>query len=146
MTGINGLPVGLFSFDPGAEFDYLAEGETATVSFSYEITDSNGDISQATVTLIVSGSYDGPIITSAASDAMGNVVEAGAEEDGTVIAGTVEATGTLAATGVLTAADPDANATASWSGGGSGTYGDFAITAGGVWTYLLNNTLIATQA
>lgn len=62
--GATGLPVGQFSFDPGTDFDYLAEGDTATVSFTYEITDADGDTSQASVTIILSGSNDGPVVTS----------------------------------------------------------------------------------
>lgn len=34
-----------FVFDPGADFQYLAEGETRQVSFTYTATDSHGAVS-----------------------------------------------------------------------------------------------------
>jgi T1SS-143 domain-containing protein len=51
------------------------------------------------------------------------------------------------ATGTLVATDADHNATQSWSGNATGTYGTFAIDAStGQWTYTLDNSLAATQA
>jgi len=47
-------------FDPGTDFDYLADGETATVSFDYTISDSNGGSDTATVVVTVNGANDAP--------------------------------------------------------------------------------------
>ena len=53
---------GSYTFEPGSDFDYLAEGETATVSFTYTAKDSDGSVSSpATVTVIVTGVNDAPI-------------------------------------------------------------------------------------
>ena len=61
----------------------------------------------------------------------------------------VGVTGTSTATGTLTSSDVDAAATKTWSivGTNSTTYGAFTLNATtGVWTYVLNDTLAATQA
>src|SRR5207247_1873760 len=84
---------------------------------------------------------DSPVITSTAADAAGAVTEAGNLDNGTVVAGTPSASGTL------TSSDVDAGATATWSGNATGTYGAFAINAStGVWTYTLDNSDGDTQA
>ena len=46
------------SFDPGDEFDYLDDGETATVTFDYSISDGKGGTDTATVTVTVTGTED----------------------------------------------------------------------------------------
>jgi VCBS repeat-containing protein len=66
---------GTFTFDPGADFQDLAAGETRQVSFTYEVTDSQGATDTATATITVTGTNDGPV----ASDvAYGGVSEDGA--------------------------------------------------------------------
>ena len=52
---------GSFSFDPGADFDSLAEGETADVSFTYELS-GGGTTNQATATITVTGTNDVPTV------------------------------------------------------------------------------------
>lgn len=48
------------TFDGNGDFDYLKEGETATTSFEYTITDGNGGFDTATVSVTVEGKNDGP--------------------------------------------------------------------------------------
>lgn len=60
-TGTDGNADGSFAFDPGQDFQYLAVGESATVTFTYEVEDADGDIAQSTVTITVTGSNDAPI-------------------------------------------------------------------------------------
>jgi VCBS repeat-containing protein len=52
---------GTYSFTPGAAFQHLAEGATATTSFTYRVTDADGDSDVATVTITVIGTNDGPV-------------------------------------------------------------------------------------
>ena len=52
---------GDYSFDPGADFQDLALGETRDVTFTYEVEDNNGAKSQAIVTITVTGINDAPI-------------------------------------------------------------------------------------
>lgn len=46
---------GTFDYNPNGEFDFLSEGETTTDSFTYTVSDSNGSIDTATVTITVTG-------------------------------------------------------------------------------------------
>ena len=55
-------------------------------------------------------------------------------------AGEVKEDTTLTATGQVTSTDVDHNATATYTGDATGTYGSFAIdSASGQWTYTLDN-------
>ncbi len=49
------------TFNPGSAYDYLAEGETASVEVSYEVSDGAGGTDTATLTVTVTGSNDGPV-------------------------------------------------------------------------------------
>ena len=51
-------------FDPGNDFAALSKGETATVSFTYETSDSHGLTDTATVHATVqgSGTFKAPVI------------------------------------------------------------------------------------
>lgn len=55
------------TFDPGADFQHLAAGQTEVVTFTYQVEDSNDPVSQggsastATVTVTVVGRNDAPV-------------------------------------------------------------------------------------
>src|SRR5207249_1588270 len=113
----------------------LKEGQTVTETFTATVTDDFGATATQVVTLTITGTNDSPVITSNAAAAAGAVTEAGNLDNGTVVAGTPSASGTL------TSSDVDSGATATWSGNATGTYGAFAINAStGVWTYTLDNS------
>ncbi|MGG5818845.1 VCBS domain-containing protein, partial [Falsiroseomonas sp. HW251] len=50
-------------------YDYLGAGQTATVTFNYSIRMSNGAISVAQVTLTITGTNDGPVLSDTADPA-----------------------------------------------------------------------------
>jgi len=52
---------GTYDYDPNGQFEDLAAGESGTDSFTYQITDGQGGVSEATVTLTVEGVNDAPI-------------------------------------------------------------------------------------
>jgi len=52
---------GSYTYVPGAYFNALAQGETATQSFTYRVTDADGDTDTATVTITITGTNDGPV-------------------------------------------------------------------------------------
>ncbi len=54
---------GTFSFDAGEDFDALTQGETANVSFTYELS-GGGDATTATATITVTGTNDAPVVSS----------------------------------------------------------------------------------
>lgn len=55
---------GIYTFDPGSDFDSLAVGATDTVTFVYSVTDSAGATDTETVTLTVTGTNNAPVVTS----------------------------------------------------------------------------------
>ena len=57
------LGSGNFTFDPASDFDYLAEGESTTETFTYRIVDAFGETDTATVTLTIVGRNDGPSVS-----------------------------------------------------------------------------------
>ena len=48
-------------YDPGTSYDFLADGETATVIVDYTISDGNGGTDSAQLTITVTGTNDGPV-------------------------------------------------------------------------------------
>lgn len=53
---------GTFSYNPGSDFQALAQGETTTVSFTYQAQDNHGALSNmATVSVVVTGVNDAPL-------------------------------------------------------------------------------------
>ncbi|MEX2334804.1 MAG: Ig-like domain-containing protein, partial [Pseudohongiella sp.] len=48
-------------WSPGADYDYLAVGESAKVEISYTMEDNNGAEDSSTLTITVTGSNDGPV-------------------------------------------------------------------------------------
>ncbi|MEJ6479856.1 VCBS domain-containing protein [Nostoc punctiforme UO1] len=126
---------GTFTFDPtnGTAaltdgYDYLAQGATATRSFSYTISDGNGGTASATATITINGVNDTATITGTATGAV--------TEDAT--------TPNLTATGALTVADVDTgenkfntNVTSSID-----NLGSLSITNGGAFTYTVANNAV----
>lgn len=49
---------GSFTYDPNGEFDGLADGESATETFTYNVTDGETTSNDATVTITVTGEND----------------------------------------------------------------------------------------
>ena len=120
----------------GSAADQLKQGEVVTDVFTATVTDDHGATATELVTITITGTNDSPVITTAAGQDAGSVTEAGVQNGGNVAFAD-----TPTASGTLTSSDVDHNATATWSGNASGTYGSFAIDAStGVWTYTLNDT------
>ncbi|MGI2202265.1 beta strand repeat-containing protein, partial [Shewanella baltica] len=74
-----------------ADVQYLAEGETKVETFVV----LSADGTEHTVTITITGTNDSPVITNAATQLVGSVVEAGDLDDGTDAPGTPTATGQL---------------------------------------------------
>lgn len=66
-TSVKGASVsfqnGQISYDQNGVFDALADGETATDSFTYTVDDGKGGVSTATVTVTIKGVNDAPVLT-----------------------------------------------------------------------------------
>lgn len=119
-----------------AAIDFLAAGETRTQKYDVNVNDGHGGTVTQTVTVTITGTNDAPVITTAAGQNEGAVVEAGDLDNGTDVAGAPSASG------MLTSSDVDHNATAAWSlDRTAGAYGSIAIDpATGKWTYTLDNS------
>ncbi|MES3006652.1 MAG: cadherin-like domain-containing protein [Pseudomonadota bacterium] len=52
---------GSYVYNPGNDFDSLAQGETAQASFSYRVSDADRDSATATVNFSLTGTNDAPI-------------------------------------------------------------------------------------
>ncbi|TXC65685.1 hypothetical protein FSC37_05355 [Piscinibacter aquaticus] len=99
---------------PAAEA--LVGGQVVTESFAYTVRDASGATATTTLTFTVTGTNDMPTITGP-------------------LAGAVQEDGTLTSNGTLLITDADAGESGFVAQAGTaGTYGTFAITAGGVWT------------
>jgi len=149
---------GTFSFDPGHDFDDLAEGETRDVTVSYHAIDSHGAISnEATITITVrgvGGAEPIPPVANPDSNPTDAVVEAGFDEITGAAVGDATATGnaldndtgqglSVVAVGAGLAVPP------SNSGVGTeidGTYGKLTLGTDGQWTYQLDDLRAATDA
>ena len=132
------LSTGAYTVTLNSAAQTLNVGQVATKVITYGAFDGLAT-TNGTLTITVNGANDaanilGPVV--------GTVIEAGGVAN--VIVGTPTATGTLTATDV----DNPAN---SFTAKAAGTatvngYGTYAMTAGGVWTYTLNNNNAAVQA
>ena len=105
---------GTVSYDANGAFDALANGETATTTLRYTVTDGNGSSDTATVTLTITGVNDAPTLTAMQSVTIDENTSA-----------------------VLTAttADPDANDTFAYTLSGNDAL-LFAITSDGVLSFV----------
>ncbi|MUI65972.1 hypothetical protein GNP72_19825, partial [Aliivibrio fischeri] len=93
------------------------------ITYVVQVEDNHGGIDSQEVTITVTGSNDGPVISGT--------------DTGAVVEDTV-----AEASGQLEATDADVNDTATWSvTDGAGVYGSLTVDSTGKWTYVLDNTL-----
>jgi VCBS repeat-containing protein len=112
-TGIQHMVV----YKPGNGFDYLAEGETATDSFTYTIRLADGSFSTATIEVLITGTNDAAVLSSA----FVQMTEGDTAEY-------------ISTSGTLTISDVD-SPELFVAGTQEGVYGTFAIDENGHWTY-----------
>ena len=55
-------PTNSLAVDPSA-YDYLAAGEKVVLNYSYDVSDSNGGVTQATASITIEGRNDAPVVT-----------------------------------------------------------------------------------
>ncbi len=121
--------------DSNATVQALNVGDTLTDRFVVTTIDGTSQL----VTITIDGMNDAAAIT---GDATGTVIEAGGVNNGT--------SGIPVATGHLNSIDVD-NPDDAWDAVGTSLRGDsslgtYTLTAGGVWTYTLDNSNAAVQA
>ncbi|MFZ2318493.1 MAG: VCBS domain-containing protein, partial [Pseudomonas sp.] len=136
-TTQQGNPHGInWSFNSGSEaFNFIPAGQTLVLHYTVRAKDSNtgtGNFVDQPVTITITGSNDAAVIAGTTS---GAVVE---DSPSNTVSGTLTATDVDNSSNVFQAISTP---TASQSG-----YGTFTITAGGVWTYSLDNSNPAVNA
>jgi VCBS repeat-containing protein len=94
-TGIGGSDAWSFSAQDKS-FDYLAAGETVTLTYAVQVNDGHGGVVSQPVTITVTGTNDTPAITSSAQ--IGTIAE---------IAGALNSTTADTASGAVTFTDVD---------------------------------------
>ncbi|MBD9574350.1 retention module-containing protein [Pseudomonas sp. PDM23] len=115
-------PDGSYSFNPGKDFDSLAQGETRDVTFTYQAKDNNGALSDPqTVTITVTGTNDAAVITGQTSGS--------ADETNAPV--TID--------GKLNISDVDSSASFQVQTGTAGDYGKFSVAADGSWSYVASS-------
>lgn len=63
-------PNGTFTYATGTAFEWLGEGQIATVTFSYKVVDADGDSDTAIATITITGSNDGASISGQATGSL----------------------------------------------------------------------------
>ena len=104
-----------------AELQFLAESQQLIQTYTVTIDDGHGGTVSQVVSISITGTNDGAIISGT--------------DDGSVDEDTV-----AVATGTLTASDVDNTANAFQAASGSSTYGTWSIDAAGNWSYTLDDT------
>ncbi|WP_247834400.1 VCBS domain-containing protein [Bradyrhizobium sp. 200] len=135
--GILGSQVWSFSA-PDSYFDYLADGETVTLTYTVEVDDHHGGLVTKPVTVTITGTNDVP--TLAAEDA-GKLTDTAADDSFGSL------TGTLAGTDVdhgetdsLTYAALDGSSAVNTAV--AGLYGSLTVNSDGTYTYVPNAAAI----
>ncbi|MDT3275644.1 VCBS domain-containing protein [Shewanella sp. SP2S2-4] len=137
-TAVDGFTLnadGSYKFDPShASYQHLAAGQTQDVIIPITVTDSAGATSTQNLTITVTGSNDGAVISGT--------------DTGTVIEDQqVSATHILSCGGKLAVTDVDTGEAtfAVQHGTGANGYGNFVLGPSGTWTYSADNTQAAIQ-
>jgi VCBS repeat-containing protein len=126
-----GSSVGLikWSFDaPDKSFDYLAKGEKLTLTYEVALSDGHGGVDKTTVTIVVIGTNDAPVINgSAALSAISEDVVA-SDNNGTLVSSLIDGH----------ASDVDGTVKGIAVSGASSTGGhwEYSVNNGGSWTTL----------
>ncbi|WP_421682630.1 retention module-containing protein [Stutzerimonas urumqiensis] len=111
---------GTYRFEPGSDFDSLAQGQTRQVTFTYTATDSYGVTSQpASVTITVTGTNDAPVATGSY---------------GASLADSAARDTFASVSGQLVASDVDSRELV-WSGSAQGRFGQLVVNADGSYQY-----------
>ena len=87
-------PDGTYDYDPNGQFESLAVGETASDSFTYQISDGNGGFDTATVNISIGGVNDAPVaVDDPENTAAINETVSGADLANAISAGETTVTG-----------------------------------------------------
>ena len=103
-------------------YQYLGEGDTETLNYTYNIIDGNGGVVSQTLSITLTGTNDAAVISGVDT---GSVTEDNAES--------------LTTSGALTLSDADADEASFQENSLTGDYGQLTIDTTGNWSYSANN-------
>ena len=141
---------------PDHYFDYLADSETVTLTYTVQVDDHHGGITSQNVAITVTGTNDAPVAVADADT--GHIVEAGHDAHNNAVLGVSTTTGHVLGNDTdvdLSDTHEVVGVVAGTVGGvlstgvGTtivGTYGSLKLDANGSWTYTLDNTNPLTNA
>ena len=122
-----------FEYTPNSTYyQSLNTSQSATETFTYRVTDADGDQDTAEVKITITGINDAAIITGDISD---SVIENGSDSNG----GSNNLGGYAIRAGQLFSTVANNGNPFKLVENQSTTYGEFSITSQGYWTYKLNN-------
>ncbi|MDP3483566.1 MAG: Ig-like domain-containing protein [Sulfuricella sp.] len=124
------LANGVVQYDIGTLFQSLAQGQTATDTFGYTVSDTAGATSTAQVTMTVTGVNDAPVTTADTATVQEDLI--------------VSATGNV----LNNDTDVDQGTALSVADAGlrTGSYGSLTLAADGTYSYALDNASPAVQS
>ena len=130
------------TYDPNGQFESLAAGQTATDTFTYTVSDGNGGVDTAIVTVTINGVNDAPVATANVAAVVEDNVAPFSEDAGNVL---TDDDGS----GVDTDAEGDPLTVTRISSDGGATFtavpGDLTPTMSGT-EFLVNSTTFDTQS
>src|SRR5262249_53923876 len=129
---------GTFDYDPNGQFDYLADGQSATDTFTYTVDDGHGGTSTAMVTVTIHGQNDTPMAVNddASATEAGGVANGtpGSNPSGNVLSNDTDADfGDTKAVTEVNGSSGNVGTTV------AGSYGSVTIDADGSYSYTVDN-------
>ncbi|NLS08376.1 hypothetical protein HGP14_34990, partial [Rhizobium sp. P32RR-XVIII] len=122
---------GVFTINPGHGFDSLSEGEVATLTVPFKVTDGDGDSRSAVYQITITGANDAAAIGTP-------TVSAVTEDVGANGSGFLTATGTIS----VSDADHDQSSFQTTVTSAAGNLGSLVLAADGSYTYSVSNAAV----
>jgi uncharacterized delta-60 repeat protein len=113
---------GSFTYNANGAFDYLASGATATDSFTYTVSDGNGNTTTSNVIVNITGLNDAPVLDNGGTMTLTSISEDATTNGGNTVASIVASAGGNRITDVDVGAVEGIAVTALSSGNGSWQY------------------------
>jgi VCBS repeat-containing protein len=137
-----------WSFNSGSQaFDYLAAGQSLTLSYTLQSTDNNAASDMQTVTVTINGTNDGPVAvndTGSATEKGGtNNGSGGSNASGNVLSNDI---GSLVVSAIRLGGTEGAGTVGTLGSGLTGAHGTLTLNANGSYTYMVNDSEAAVQA
>jgi VCBS repeat-containing protein len=93
IPGLTFYDDGSYHFNPSnTQYDYLDEGETTEIGFSYTATNQYGEVGNASLTISFTGINDAPLFDNTSSESIIHINDTNADDQLNIFSGTLSAT------------------------------------------------------